>query len=219
MVKKYEFERDWQGKATSTSDVSSYLLDNPTIQAMGQLDLATSKALREATLSALEQCPEITKISVEPTAWDIELERWQPPSFRVKEAVWFAGGGTIKAAVELMIALLALVDPTRWQSLLVPGGSLAKLIYRLLHAYVQLEGVDCDVFEAVHRLGLRHAVVNYDALRDGDWERAYGLNPPTSEEVMTNVKADPGSVRESLAALAKRDIIKRRGDGRWIIRF
>jgi predicted Rossmann fold nucleotide-binding protein DprA/Smf involved in DNA uptake len=92
------------------------------------------------------------------------------------------------------------------------GGPAGGLLYKLLHAYVRLEGTDRDVFEAMHRLRNIPYTANFKAEIDQDWIRAYSFRPATAQEIIEELRIPVGDVYESLASMAERGIVKRRKD-------
>lgn len=87
----------------------------------------------------------------------------------------------------------------------------------VIRLYERLEGVEGDVFEAVHHLESAAVVTNFDALAARDFENAYGTVAPTARDVadlLPHVARD--DVHDSLAALYARQVLRSDGKTFWI---
>jgi hypothetical protein len=89
---------------------------------------------------------------------------------------------------------------------------------QVIAIYARLEGVQRDVFEAIHEAQNEWIVVNYDALEEGQYSNAYGRVAPTATDVAMRLtgRASEVDVREALAVLARRGILDTDGSGYWI---
>lgn len=107
---------------------------------------------------------------------------------------------------------------------LLPLWKLKRLLYfdrewrpRLLTVYVQLDGDDALVFEAIHDLGTRAVILNYDALEARDFENAYGTDAPTLGEIQEQVdRLSAEEVGAIALNLLSRGILRTDGERFWI---
>lgn len=96
-----------------------------------------------------------------------------------------------------------------------------KIVKTLIGGFERLsDPVEYAVFEAVFRLQGEISVRDYDALKDNDFDTAYGTIAPITEAVVAKVAGDHPSdeVEAALNALKTREILCER-DGRWSIKF
>ncbi len=89
---------------------------------------------------------------------------------------------------------------------------------RVITLYARLEGLDRDVFEAVHDLQNRWLIVNFDALADRNYEHAFGQVAPTAHDLIAAVapRGDPEATAAALQRLTYRGILKSDGERYWI---
>jgi hypothetical protein len=88
----------------------------------------------------------------------------------------------------------------------------------VLAVYVRLEGVDRDVFEAIHELQSRWVVTNFDALEARQFDQAYARVAPSAAEVRDLVGSDSSEIGESLARLVEQRVVAYT-DGGYRLRF
>ena len=99
-----------------------------------------------------------------------------------------------------------------------PLWKLKRLLYwdrtwrpHLLALYVQLEGDDALVFEAVHFLATRAIVVNYDAIAARNFDDAFGTDPPTADQVVSAVALESERVHRAIHRLLAVGVLKSDG--------
>jgi len=94
-----------------------------------------------------------------------------------------------------------------------------RLRPHLITIFAELEGLQRDVFDALHRGWKEWVVVNYDFQNDPDkQDHAYGHVWPTTAEITAMVGKDPAEIATALAQLLEEGIVKVE-DGRWAIVF
>ncbi len=109
-------------------------------------------------------------------------------------------------------------------ALALPLWKLKRLLYldrewrpHLLTLYIQLEGGEARVFEAVHALNTKAVVVNYASLEARDFRDAFGTEAPSADDIISEVADLPEeSVSKILASLVTREILRCDGSSYWI---
>jgi len=100
------------------------------------------------------------------------------------------------------------------------GVSAWKIVRTLIRGFERMtDPVEYAVFEAVFALQGEVSVRDYDALKERDFDAAYGTIAPTTEEVAGKLAPEHSrdSVQGALDALKQREILRER-EGRWSIR-
>jgi hypothetical protein len=89
---------------------------------------------------------------------------------------------------------------------------------RVVALYVCLDGLDRDVFEAIHAAQNEWLIVNYDAIAIDRYSEAFGRVAPTAAEVTSRLipRADEAAVGRTLADLVSRGILDSDGSQYWI---
>lgn len=143
---------------------------------------------------------------------------------RIKAGVVFKlKSAALDLGINSLGLILAIFSTTAWP-LYFPvwlGLSLTVLIRTL---YRNLESIrDPDekvVFEAIFRCQGRFCIVNYVALKDKNYDEAYGFVLPTVSDLSAEIKGQISEkeIGKALASLESRGIVKER-NSRWSISF
>ena len=137
---------------------------------------------------------------------------------RIGEGKFLAIGAL--ATVSASIALGMLIHPS---AVAAAAWKFRRLLYldrdwrpHIIAIYVELEGVDRDVFEAIHWLSLEPFVVNFDKYESEDFASAFGVEAPDLPRVVTRVELDVAAVSEAIARLVRAEVLKTDGRRYWI---
>jgi hypothetical protein len=151
-----------------------------------------------------------------------DAQAMRPPSLerRIGPARYIAVGDLGAAALALFLGPVT--------HLLGAGATVASLRrflkldrewrIRVVSIYVRLSGNEARVFEEVHNLATGIGVADYDALREGDYARAFGRTAPTLSEVVKGLQGelDADAVAAVILGLGRRGILRSDGDRVWI---
>lgn len=146
-------------------------------------------------------------------------ERYSSLSRRIGERRFLALGTLGVTSLSILAGLL--VNPL---ALGAAAWKLRRLLYwdrewrpKVIALYADLDGVQGDVFEAVHDLESNAVVVNFDALYERRFDDAYGTVAPTSGDIHQLLSEyERHVIDETLALLAKSQILKTDGERYWI---
>ncbi len=147
-----------------------------------------------------------------------------PAELRVKPgAVFKVKSAALDAGINALALILAVVATTPWPILFSVwvGLSVLNLFKLLFSNYENL--VDPDerlVFEAIFRCQGRLCVISYEALRNKNYDEAYGTVNPNIAAIEKEI-GDTLTNREimkALASLKSRGVLSER-NGRWSIAF
>jgi hypothetical protein len=89
---------------------------------------------------------------------------------------------------------------------------------RVVAIYARLDGLDRNVFEAIHEAQNEWIITNYDAIAQRQYSQAFGQVAPTASDVVARLSANPSEarVRSVLANLVSRGILDTDGLRYWI---
>lgn len=137
---------------------------------------------------------------------------------RIGEGRFLAIGAI--AAVSFSIALGLLVHPA---ALLAAGWKLRRFLYldrdwrpHIIAIYIQLDGVDRAVFEAIHWLSLEPLITDFERFEAEDFAHAFGVEAPDLERVAERVDASSAEIASSLTGLIRSEVVKTDGRRYWI---
>lgn len=100
----------------------------------------------------------------------------------------------------------------------VEAANLAKIMW---DGFERIEDPnERQVLEAIHRLSAKATVVNYDAVENADFNRAYGFIAPDVKQLVAELegKLEEPTIVKALEAMKQRAILQER-QGRWMIAF
>lgn len=101
------------------------------------------------------------------------------------------------------------------------GVELRSLYQTLLEGFERIEDPhEREVLEAIHRLCAKATVVNFDALKEQEFDKAYGFIAPEIDQLVAELegKVDEREISTALGAMKERKILQQR-KGRWMIAF
>lgn len=148
----------------------------------------------------------------------------QSAYLRVKANTVFHLGKALRTAlVESLGLLVAYVGASTLHELLLVwiGVKLADLSGRLMSCYEELHGSkEKSVFEAVYKLQNQYSVKNYDQLKRGNLDGAFGKISPTIESIHDELfgKVDRKEIEDILRELRRRNVLRER-NGSWSVAF
>jgi len=124
------------------------------------------------------------------------------------------------ATISFSIALGLLVHPS---ALLAAGWKLRRFLYldrdwrpHIIAIYVQLEGIDRAVFEAIHWLSLEPLVTDFERFEAEDFAHAFGVEAPDLNRVVERVGGEDAEIASSMARLVRSEVLKSDGHRYWI---
>lgn len=132
----------------------------------------------------------------------------------------FLAVGTI-GTVSLAIIAGLLIHPGAY---LAAAWKVKRLLYwdrqwrpHVIALYTKLDGVEAEVFEAVHQLESELIIINFERYEAEDFESALGREAPTFERIADELPEHSHSLLAStISSLVTRQILKQDGERYWI---
>ncbi|MFI9213898.1 hypothetical protein ACIGW7_37910 [Streptomyces sp. NPDC053253] len=213
LVKKYQFEDDWQGVTLSQDDVINILFQEMReLHLEDKLDIDSRLQISEALLGALQAAIDIPKIVVEPTEWEQHDAGQRGSELRIRKGVHFGAIEAIMSIARLTSITVATLAHYPWALVRIPAE-----IKRLTDIVPTMSSADILVYEVVYKHYTAFSVVNYDG-RQLSSPGAVGHLGPYSEEIATELRGDLTAVEvsETLHGLENRRVLKKE-QGHWRI--
>lgn len=168
--------------------------------------------------------PKLLKESVETQIVHQKFDLEAHTEIRVKMGAIFKVKSTaLDIAVDALSLILAVCATTPWSLLFIiwVGFSFLDLVQKLWKGYESLLDPDeIHVFEAIFRCQGRLCTINYDAVKEKNYNDAYGTVNPSVVEIENEIRGahNKHQIVKTLANLKSRGIIVER-DGLWSIAF
>lgn len=143
---------------------------------------------------------------------DVALQR------RIGEGRFLAIGAI--ATVSLSIAVGIMIHPTAFAA---AAWKFRRLLYfdrnwrpKVIALFVQLVGVERDVFEAVHWLSLEAIVTNYERYEAEDFVKGMGTEAPVFAQIAAKLEYPDESIATALSKLVRTEVLRSDGSRYWI---
>lgn len=137
---------------------------------------------------------------------------------RIGEGQFLAIGALGSTTLSILAGLL--VHPGAFA---LAAWKLRRLLYwdkfwrpHVIGLFVQLDGIDAQVFEAVHHLESAWVIRNFDAYEGRQYEAAFGTEAPTPDRIVETTGLNAGEVLAAITRLEAAQVLRSDGVRYWI---
>ncbi|MFF7237211.1 hypothetical protein [Streptomyces collinus] len=212
MVKRYEFEDEWQERVISALEVEQEL--NKELSVAGSSEIlpkGSRESLRQALFAALESSTSIERILIKPTEWERYEERRAGSFLRIHKGMHFGARHAVLSMVRI-VSIIHAASFFAWARIPVEIRRLADIMPRF-------SKIECLVYETVYRHYVALNVVNYDVPVLSE-PGAVGNIGAFTRDIVDDLRGEAEEIEivETLHDLKYRGILSQR-QSRWLIAF